>query len=44
MKFCAQTTLCLLTILIAVKGSGTVQFRYQKRETVVSFPEISINF
>ena len=35
MSFYAQTTLCLLTILIAAKGSGVAQFRYQKHEKAV---------
>ena len=39
MKFCAQTTLSLLTILIAAKGSGIAQLRCQK----VSLPKTSIN-
>ena len=39
---CSQG-MCLLTILIAVKGSGIAQLRYQKREKVVSLPNISIN-
>ena len=43
MRFCAQTTLCLLTILIAAKDSGITQLRYRKREKAVSLPKISIN-
>ena len=40
MRFCAQTTLCLLTILIAAKGSGIAQLIYKKREKAVflTFP------
>ena len=39
-----QTTMCLLTILIAAKaGSGLAQLRYQKREKAVSLPKILIN-
>ena len=30
-------TLCLLAILIAAKGSGIAQLRYQKREKAVIF-------
>ena len=30
MRFCAQTTLCLLMILIAPKGSGIAQLRYHE--------------
>ena len=36
MRFCAQTTLCLLMTLIAAKGGGIAQLRYQKREKAVS--------
>ena len=43
MRFCAQTTLCLLTILVAAKGRGITQLRYQKREKAASLPKISIN-
>ena len=43
MRFCAQTTLCLLMTLIAAKGGGIAQLRYQKREKAVSLPKISIN-
>ena len=35
--------ICLLMILIPVKGSHIVQPRYQKRENAVSLPKISIN-
>ena len=42
-KFCADSALCLLKILIAVKGGGTAQLRYQKRERGVSMPKVSIN-
>ena len=35
MRFCAQTTLCLLTILIAAKNRGIAQLRYQKAEKAV---------
>ena len=30
MRFCAQTTLCLLMILIAAKDSGIAQLKYHK--------------
>ena len=33
----------LFAILIAAKGSGIVQLKYQKREKAVSLPKISIN-
>ena len=36
MRFCAQSTLCLPTILIAAKGSGIAQLRYQKRAKAIS--------
>ena len=36
MIFCAQTTLCLLTILIRAKDNCVAQLRYQKREKAVS--------
>ena len=40
---CSQD-MCLLTILIAAKGSGIAQLRYQKcAEKAVSLPGISIN-
>ena len=43
MRFCAQTALCLLTILTAAKGSGITKLRYKKREKAVSLPKISMN-
>ena len=43
MRFCAQITLCLLTILIAAEGSGIAQLRYQKREKAESLPKITTN-
>ena len=42
-RFGAQTTLCLLTILIAAKRSGMAQLRYQKREKAIFLPKKSIN-
>ena len=39
---CSQG-ICLHTILIAAKGSGIGQLRYQKREKAASLPIISIN-
>ena len=39
---CSQGT-CLLTILIAAKGSGIAQLGYQKCEKAVSLKKISIN-
>ena len=39
---CSQA-MCLLTTLIAAKGSGIAQLIYQKGEKAVSLPKISIN-
>ena len=41
-NLCSQG-MCLLTPLIAAKGSGIAQFRCQRREKAVSLPKISIN-
>ena len=36
--------MCLLTTLIAAKGSGIAQLRYKKHEKAASLPKISIIF
>ena len=36
--------MCLLTTLIAAKGSGIAQLRYKKHEKTASLPKISIIF